>query len=107
MLHLFVITFTRSREYTIVLGAERVSSFLRDSSDEWAAMHHRVTAARLSVTYETRFNEASSGAFAQPIGHDIYQDVISAAFLTSRSRGAARRERRNVDGWIIVSIRVN
>lgn len=45
------------------------------------------------------------GALAQSIGHDIYQDVISAAFLTSRSR--ARRERRNVDGWIIVSIRVN
>lgn len=52
-------------------------------------MHHRVTAARLSVTYETRFNEAGR-VRAQPIGHDIYQDVISAAFLTSRSRGAAR-----------------
>lgn len=39
--------------------------------------------------FKTRFNEAGR-VRAGLIGHDIYQDVISAEFLTNRPRGAQR-----------------
>ena len=64
-----------------------------------------VTAARLSVTYETRFNEA--GRAADRTWHLSRRDFGCIFNEPLARRGAARRERRNVDGWIIVSIRVN